>query len=100
MFGDTFSRFMEEDLKFTHLKEDIFVNQRPMVTRITESKRSNTILAILKLKIGATVLSRRKVCLLGDMKACTSDEHDFISYDKHEHIAGEINVVREEQGKN
>ena len=47
----------------------------------------------------ATVLSRRKVCLLGDMKVWTSDEHDFISYDKHEHIAGEINVGREEQGK-
>ena len=46
----------------------------------------------------ATVLSRRKVRLLGDM-AWTSDEHDFISYDKHEHIAGEINVGREEQGK-
>ena len=33
------------------------------------------------------------------MKAWTSDEHDFISYDKHEHIAGEINVGRGEQGK-
>ena len=47
----------------------------------------------------ATVLSRHNVCLLGDMKAWTSDEHDFISYDKHEHIEGEINVGREEQGK-
>ena len=46
-----------------------------------------------------TVLSRRKVCLLGDMRAWTSDEKDFISYDKHEHIEGEINVGREEQGK-
>ena len=45
------------------------------------------------------MLSRRKVCLFGDMKAWTSDEHDFISYDKHEHIEGEINVGREEQGK-
>ena len=25
--------------------------------------------------------------------------NDFISYDKHEHIAGEINVGRGEQGK-
>ena len=33
------------------------------------------------------------------MKAWTSDEHDFISYDKHEHIAGEINVGRERAGQ-
>ena len=33
------------------------------------------------------------------MKARTSDEHDFISYDKHEHIAGESNVGSEEQGQ-
>ena len=52
VFRDTFSRFIEENLKSAHFKEDIFVNQRPMVTRITESKGSNTILAILKLKIG------------------------------------------------
>ena len=45
------------------------------------------------------MLSRCKACLLGDMKALTSDEHDFISYEKHiiEHIAGEINVGRGEQ---
>ena len=55
MFGDTFSRFIEEKIpKFEiyTFKEDIFVNQRPMVTKITESKGSNTILAILMLKIG------------------------------------------------
>ena len=48
----------------------------------------------------ATVLSRCKACLLGDMKAWTSDEHDFISHEKHitEHIAGEI-VGRGEQAK-
>ena len=45
------------------------------------------------------MLSRRKVCLFGDMNAWTSDEHDFIFYNKHEHIEGEINVGREEQGK-
>ena len=33
------------------------------------------------------------------MKALTGDEHDFISYDKHEHIAGEINMGRGERGK-
>ena len=40
------------------------------------------------------MLSRRKICSLGDMKAWTSDEHDFISYDKHEHIEGDINVEK------
>ena len=35
------------------------------------------------------------------MKAWTSDKNDFISYEKHitEHIAGEINVGRREQGE-
>ena len=49
----------------------------------------------------ATVLSRCKACLLGDMKAGTSDEHDFILYEKHiiEHLAGDINVSRGEQGE-
>ena len=28
-----------------------------------------------------------KLCLHGEMKAWTSDEHDFISYDKHEHLS-------------
>ena len=54
MFGDTFSDLLKKrylNLKFTHFKEDIFVNQRPMVTRTTESKGSNTILAILGLRI-------------------------------------------------
>ena len=64
---------------------------------------NSTLLIIRNLRTSAlrcaTVLSRRKVCLLGDMKAWTNDEHDFISYDKHEHIAGEINVGREEQSK-
>ena len=45
------------------------------------------------------MLSRCKVCLLGDMKTSTGDEHDFKSYDKDiiEHIAGVINVGRGEQ---
>ena len=48
----------------------------------------------------ATVLSRCKACLLGDMKAWNSDEH-FISYEKHiiEHTAGEVNVSRGEKGE-
>ena len=39
------------------------------------------------------MLSRCKVCLLGDMNSPTGDKHE-ISYDKHvvEKIAGEINV--------
>ena len=49
----------------------------------------------------ATVLSRCKACLPGDMKAWTSDEHDFISYEKHiiDHIAGEVNVGKGEEGE-
>ena len=48
----------------------------------------------------ATVLSGYKVCLLGDMKALTS-ERDFISYEKHivERIAGGINLGRREQSE-
>ena len=45
------------------------------------------------------MLSRCKVCLLGDMKTSTNVVRDFISYDKDiiEHIAGVINVSRGEQ---
>ena len=41
VLGDTFMDLLKKrylNLKFTHFKEDIFINQRSMVTRITKKR--------------------------------------------------------------